>query len=129
VGRVPGTRRLAVPVPADWIPHRRGDGELVGWMRPEADGFVAIDLLRRALTGVVDWHTAEEALESVGIGYLAVRYEYLDADGAWLPVQIVEVSEDTVRLKQGYWAAIDAPFTEHVLPFPIEDRLRQHARS
>jgi hypothetical protein len=113
-----------VPIPSDWIPHRRGDGELLGWIRPEGDGFVVVDLLRRPLTGVVDWLMAEETLESAGIGYLADRYEYLDEDGAWLPVHIVEVSEDALRLKQGYWAAIDAPVAEHVLAFPIEGRLR-----
>jgi hypothetical protein len=124
VGRVPGACRVAVSVPSDWIEHRRGDGELLGWIRPEADGFVGIDLLQRPLTGVVDWLAAEETLESTGIGYLADRYEYLDAKGEWLPVLIVEVSDDLVRLKKGYWAAIDAPFTEHLLVFPVEGRLR-----
>jgi hypothetical protein len=118
-----------MPVPSDWIEHRRGDGELVGWMRPEADGFVVIDLLRRPVTGTVDWSTAEETLESTGIGYLADPYEMLDSNGVWLRVRIVEVSPDGVRLKQEDWGAIDAPFVEHELAFPVEGRLRPLARS
>ena len=29
----------------DWIEHRRGDGELLGWMRRSGEGFVVVDLL------------------------------------------------------------------------------------
>ncbi|HEX4402986.1 MAG TPA: hypothetical protein VHZ98_16840 [Galbitalea sp.] len=111
----------------DWIEHRRGDGELVGWMRPEADGFVVVDLLRRPVTDVVDWLGAEETLESMGIGYLADPYDFLDDNGRWLRVRIVEVSADSVRLKGEDWGAIDAPFAEYSVGFPIEDRLRPHS--
>jgi hypothetical protein len=119
----------AVPISPDWIEHRRGDGELVGWMRPEAAGFVAMDLLRRPVTGVVDWLDGEEALESLGIGYLADPYDFLGDDGRWLRVRIVEVSADRVRLKGEDWGAIDAPFTEHSVAYPIEGKLRPHSRS
>ena len=34
-----------MPIPADWYPHRRGDGEHFGWIIPERDGFRAGDLL------------------------------------------------------------------------------------
>jgi len=34
-------------IPADWIEHRRGDGERLGWMRPLGGLFVVIDLLGR----------------------------------------------------------------------------------
>jgi hypothetical protein len=118
-----------VSISPDWIEHRRGDGELVGWMRPEADGFVVMDLLRRPLTDVVDWLDAEETLEAMGIGYLAEPYGFLDDDGRWLRVRIVEVSADRVRLKGEDWGAIDAPFTEYSVAFPIERRLRPHSRS
>jgi len=115
-----------VPIPPDWIEHRRGDSELVGWIRPEADGFVVMDLLRRPLTGVVDWLAAEETLESTGIGYLADPFEFLYADGRWRRVRIVEISTDVVRLKEEDWGAIDASISEQVLTFPIEGRLRPH---
>ena len=97
-------------------------------MCPEAEGFVAMDLLRRPVTDVVDGLAAEETLESMGIGYLADPYDFLDVDGRWIRVRIVEVSADSVRLKGEDWGAIDAPFTEYSVTFPIEGRLRPHSR-
>ena len=45
---------------SDWIEHRRADdGEHVGWMKPADDGFIAIDLLGRPRTELVDWLSAE----------------------------------------------------------------------
>ena len=78
----------------DWIEHRRGDGELLGWMSPEGEEFVPIDLLGRPLTDPVDWLAAEEVLEAVGIGYLADPYELKLDDGQWLRVRVTEVSTD-----------------------------------
>ena len=59
----------------DWIEHKRGDRELLGWIAPDGDGFVVFDLLGRSRTPApVDWLDAEELLEELGIGYLADRY-------------------------------------------------------
>ena len=60
---------------ADWIEHRRSDGEHLGWMVPVGDGFHIVDLLGRQRTETpVNWLDAEEAFETLGIGYLANRY-------------------------------------------------------
>lgn len=114
-------------VPTDWIEHRRGDGELLGWMRPDSDGFVVVDLLGRSLTGSVEWLAAEETLESAGLGYLADPFELLTDDGRWLRVRITEVSPDTIRVKKDDGGAIDVPLVEYLLPFPVPDRLRPFA--
>ncbi|MFB6611844.1 hypothetical protein ACFCVO_16065 [Agromyces sp. NPDC056379] len=111
-------------VPADWIAHRRGDGELLGWMRPDGEGFVVIDLLGRPLTDSIDWLSAEEALEATGIGYLADLYELRLDDGTWLRVRITEVSASVLKLKKDDFGAIDVPVVEYEVPFPIDDRLR-----
>ncbi len=113
-----------MPVPQDWIEHRRGDGELLGWVRLDGDGFAVVDLLGRPLIGPLDWLAAEEALESTGIGYLADPFELRLDGGEWIRVRITEVSSDAIRVKEEDWGAIDAPFVEHVLPFPAPDRLR-----
>ena len=97
---------------------RPGDGELLGWIQPEGDGFVGIDLLGHRRTGVVDWLDAEEALEELGIGYLAEPYELLLALGEWVRVRLAEVSVDGIRLKGEDWGAIDAPQVLFTLPFP-----------
>lgn len=111
-------------VPADWIAHRRGDGELLGWMRPDGEGFVVIDLLGRPRTDSLDWLSAEETLEATGIGYLADLYELQLDDGRWLRVRITEVSSTSIRVKKDDFGAIDAPVIEHEVPFPIADLLR-----
>jgi hypothetical protein len=55
--------------PSDWIEHRRSDGEQVGWLVPEGDGFHVVDLLgRRRTADPVAWPDAEEAFEALGIG-------------------------------------------------------------
>ncbi|MGO4299485.1 hypothetical protein [Leifsonia sp. RAF41] len=107
-----------------WIEHRREDGERVGWLRPEGDSFVPVDLLGRELTGPVDWLTGEETLERAGIGYLADRYELLLDDGRRLRVRLTEVSTQRIVVKKDDFGAIDAPQLTYTLPFPLPDTLR-----
>ena len=113
-----------MPVPSDWITHRRGDGELLGWMRPDGDGFVAIDLLGRDVSESIDWLAAEETLEANGIGYLADPYELLLDDGTWVRVRLTEVAADHIRVKTEDWGAIDAPVDQYVVPLPAPHTLR-----
>jgi len=115
-----------MPIDKDWIAHRRGDGELLGWMRPAREGFIAIDLLMRPVSAEVDWMSAEETLESIGIGYLADPFELLLDDGNWLRVRITEVSTDAVRVKREDWGDMTVPLREFTVVFPIEGRLRPH---
>ena len=117
-----------MPVPSDWIAHRRGDGELLGWMRPNNDGFVAINLLGRAITASVDWLTAEETLEATGIGYLADPYELLLGNGTWVRVRLTELTADSIRVRTEDWGAIDVPVDEFVVPLPAPDTLRRWFR-
>lgn len=101
----------------DWIEHRRGDRELLGWMLPEGDGFVVIDLLGRPRTAALDWVDAEAFLEQLGIGYLADRYLH-----AGRPVRIGEVSSTGVTViadEFGAASAVGADPERFTLPFPV----------
>jgi len=110
---------------SDWIEHRRADGERVGWMRPEADGFVAVDLLGRDITDEVDWLEAEEALDALGIGYLAEPYLMDRPDAGPLRVRIVEVSPSGIRVKQDDFGDMSGPPRLHYeLAWPIPAELR-----
>ncbi len=112
---------------SDWIEHRRGDGERVGWMRPAGEGFVPVDLLGRERAGALDWLAAEELLDALGIGYLADAY-VLDRPGAApLAVRIVEVSTRGIRVKREDFGAIDVPQEEQTLPWPMPAALRPRA--
>jgi hypothetical protein len=117
-------------VNADWIEHRRpDDGERVGWMNPVGDGFVAIDLLGRPQTDVVDWMRAEETLDELGLGYLADPYELRLDDGSWLRVRIAEVSPAGIRVKKDDWGDTNATQLFYPVSFPVTaDRLRPLSR-
>ena len=113
-----------MPVPHDWIEHRRGDRELLGWMRPEGDGFVVVDLLGRAVSDELEWLEAEELLESLGIGYLADPYELLLEDGHWLRVRVLEVSPERILVKKDDWGDMSAPQVSYTVGFPMPAELR-----
>ena len=110
--------------PPDWIEHRRADGERVGWMRPEGDRFVPVDLLGRERAGALDWLAAEELLDELGIGYLADAYLLERPDGSALRVRIVEVATDGIRVKVDDFGAIDGPRILFDLAWPMPPELR-----
>jgi hypothetical protein len=68
-------------VAADWTPHRRDDGEVVGWIRPDGEAWTAIDVLGREVAASVDWLDAEAALEDAGLAFLAEPWMLERDDG------------------------------------------------
>ena len=116
--------------PADWIEHRRGDRELLGWMEPAGDGFHVIDLLGRPRTdSPVDWLAAEELLEGLGIGYLADRYTLVLDDGTERLVRVGEVSTAGVTVVADDWgsaSAVGANPERFRLPFPVPAQTLRH---
>ncbi|HEU4465047.1 MAG TPA: hypothetical protein VFR98_00860 [Agromyces sp.] len=114
----------------DWIEHRRADGERLGWMEPADGGFVVIDLLGRRRTEPVDWFTAEETLDALGIGYLGDPYELRLGTGEWMRVRITEASPRGIRIKEDDWGAVavGAPQQFFTLAFPATEDLRPLAR-
>ena len=112
-------------VPADWIAHRRpDDGEMLGWMRPSGEDWVAVSILGWAVSEPVNWLAAEEALESVGLSFLADVWMLERAGADPLRVRIVEVSPSGVVVKTDDFGAIDAPVTQFALPWPAPAELR-----
>jgi hypothetical protein len=111
----------------DWIEHRRaGDGELLGWIEPVGEEFVAIDLLGHRRTEPVDWLAAEETLDELGISYLAELFDLRLDDDSWLRVRIAEVSVSGIRLKKDDFGAVGAPQLYYDVAFPVDpDRLRR----
>ncbi|MCC2315570.1 hypothetical protein [Cellulomonas xiejunii] len=103
-----------------WVEHRRsGDREVLGWVRPSGDGFVAVDRLGRDVTGPVDWTDAEDALDERGLHWLADLWQLTREDGTVLRVRIAEVSPErvVVCVDDKGEAAISA-VARHELPFP-----------
>jgi hypothetical protein len=117
-------------IPPDWTPHRRDDGELLGWIRPEGPDRVAVDVLGRAASAPVDWLDAEDALDSRGLSWLAEIW-MLERDGSEpLRVKLVEVTPARVgeaghvMVQTDDFGAIDVPVERIELPWPAPATLR-----
>lgn len=92
------------------------------------EGFIAVDVLGREITGEVDWLEAEEALEECGIAFLAGVWMLQRTDGGEVRVRITEVSPQGIRVTEdefGAASAVGANTPSHRLPFPVPDTLRQ----
>ncbi|GAA4836283.1 hypothetical protein [Garicola koreensis] len=112
---------------ADWIEHRREDGERLGWIRMVGEQFIAVDVLGREITGEVDWLEAEETLDERGLGFLAERWLFDSPVRGTVFVRIVEASPAGVRVREddfGAAAAAGAEVQDHDLPFPAPATLR-----
>lgn len=110
-----------------WIEHRREDGERIGWIRMVGESFIAIDVLGREITGEVDWLEAEEALDEVGLSFLAEPWSLARADGSEIRVRITEASPEGTRVVEdefGAASAVGAGMPTHHLPFPAPSSLR-----
>ena len=117
-------------LPAGWTPHRRDDGELVGWIRPEGDDWVAVDLLGREASGAVDWLEAELALEARGLSWLAEIWMLEQGAADALRVKLVEVTPGRVGeagrvvVQTDDFGAIDVPVDRYELAWPPPASLR-----
>lgn len=110
--------------PTDWIEHRRaGDRELLGWLRLEDDGAVAIDRLGRTASGVLPWDEAEAVLDERGIGWLADLWE-LELDGRPVRVRLREVSTERVVVTYDDHGDVHTKVDSIELPFPAPEALR-----
>lgn len=115
----------------DWTPHRRDDGELLGWIHPAGDDWVAVDVLGRPASAPTEWLDAEAALEAHGIAWLADAWMLEGEDSRPLRVRIVEVTPDRegrpgrIVVKVDDFGDVTRPPTaQFVLPWPIPARLR-----
>lgn len=114
----------------DWTPHRRDDGELLGWIRPAGDDWQAVDVLGRAVTDAVDWLEAEAALDAHGLAWLADPWMLEDEGAGPVRVRMVEVTPDhggapgRIVVKVEDYGDVSAPGAQHVLRWPLPERLR-----
>lgn len=115
----------------DWTPHRRDDGELLGWIHPDGDLWAAVDVLGRPVAAPAEWLDAEEALERHGIAWLADPWMLEGEADRPLRVRIVETTPDEdgrpgrILVKVDDFGDVTRPPSEtYALPWPIPPRLR-----
>lgn len=111
-------------IPADWTPHRRDDGELLGWIRPGGDDWAAIDLLGREVAASVDWLEAEAALETHGLAYLADVWMLDRVGEPPVRVRMIEVTPARIVVKVDDYGDVSHATERVVLPWPMPTRLR-----
>lgn len=115
-------------IPADWMPHRRADGEVVGYVREAGDGFQPMDLFGRPLAEPGDWLAVELLLDEHSIAWVAEPF-LLEVDGAELRVRVTEVSPERVRVKLDDFGAVHPGQSQHwEVPLPETGRLRPAPR-
>ena len=118
-------------LPPDWTPHRRDDGELLGWIRPEGDEWVAVDLLGREASTPVDWLEAEATLEAIGLSWLADVWVLEMPEGDAWRVRLVEVTPGRageagrIIVQTDDFGAIDVPVERFELAWPAPSTLRR----
>ncbi len=115
----------------DWTPHRRDDGELLGWILPANEDWAAVDILGRPVAGPMDWLDAEAALEEHGLAWLADPWMLEGEAERPIRVRVVEVTPDRdgvaghIVVKVDDYGDVSRPASEPwILPWPIPERLR-----
>ena len=110
------------------MPHRRADGEVVGWIEMAGEGFRPYDLLGRPLAEAGPWSDAEELLESHGLAWLAEPQLARLGPGEERRVRITEVTRGHVALVADDFGISQAVGAEGLqrwtLPLPLETELR-----
>lgn len=110
----------------EWFPHRRDDGEVVGYIRADGDLWCGLDILGRPVVESVEWLEAEDALEDRGLQML-LEPHVLVHEGRERRVRIVEVTPERVKVVDdedrdaNVIGAVHEVFT---LSLPVGDRLR-----
>ncbi len=90
---------------ADWEPHHRDDGELIGYLLPaERDLVVPINLVGHPIGEAMERFAAEDMLEDAGLSYLAEPWVLRHDDGSEQRVVIVEVDADRVVVTDAQFA-------------------------
>lgn len=113
-------------IPADWIEHRRRDDrELLGWIRPEGNAWVAVSLLGHDVSAAVEWVTAETILDDLGLSWLADVWT-LDTDHGPLRVRIAHLAPGELVVTTDDFGAIDVPVDRFALEWPAPPTLRRH---
>lgn len=110
-------------IPADWMTHRRADGEVVGYVRMVGDAFQPMDLFGRPISDAGDWLAAEETLDAQTISWIDQPW-LLEVDGAQVRVRVVELTPTRIRVKLDDFGDVTASARFWEVPVPETGRLQ-----
>lgn len=113
-------------IPAEWMPHRRPDGEVVGFVRAVGDDFQPMDLFGRPIAPAGDWLEAEDTLDAHTISWIDEPW-LLEVEGADVRVRVVEVTPAQIRVKLDDFGDVTTSARFWEVPVPETGRLRPAA--
>ena len=108
----------------DWTPHRRDDGELLGWIRPDGEDWTAVDQLGPGAAAQGGWLDAAAGRGERGLGYLADVWMLEDETDRPLRVRMVEVTPAHIVVKVDDFGDVGRATARFELTWPLPDRLR-----
>lgn len=106
------------PATATWVPVRRDDGEIVGYLEPttpEFDAVIPRNRLGHSVAEPLEYVEAEELLIERGIGELAGTWRL---DGAEQALSIAELSPHGIVLRDALLAKALVPTDDVHVPWP-----------
>ncbi len=112
-------------IPAHWTAHHREeDGEVLGYLRPEGDGFVPVNPFGHPVGRAAPEHDARAVLDDVGLASLAELW-YMTLPGRAEPVtvRIVEVTPERMRVANADYGFEEADIG-HVFVLDVPARLQ-----
>lgn len=98
---------------------RPEDGEKVGYLAMESNGFDVRDLLLRSLGHESEYDVAEQRLIDEGIGYLAGLWIYTPSSDVRHVVRIVSLDTESLTLSTGRFGAVGEPYELFTEPLPL----------
>jgi hypothetical protein len=113
-----GSGGSSAPETASWVPVRRDDGEVVGYLEPttpEFDAVIPRNRLGHPVAGPLEYVEAEELLVERGIGELAESWRL---DGGEQALSIAELSPHGIVLRDALRAKALVPTDDVHVPWP-----------
>lgn len=116
-----------------WVPVRREDGELIGFVTETEGGWLPLTVFGYPIDaagdrdgdGAADRDAAQARLHAVGLSYLARRWELRERQD-WISVELVEASPSAVTVQLvDFFDYPDRYGERHTLSVPVGDRLRR----
>lgn len=106
--------------------YREDDGELLGYLVPDGELFIPVTVFGYELGAASDEYDASQALESIGLSYLADTWVLtIPERDEPINVQIVEASPEALKVKSVDYGWEQDYGTIIKLPVPETGRLRR----
>lgn len=107
-------------IPRHWTPVTRDDGEAVGYVAPDGEAFVALDLLGTEL-GRAGWEDeARDVVVVRGLASVGRSWDWTDDTGTARRVHVVHVRPGAATVRTGHANVVGADGRTFTLELPVD---------